>query len=93
MKKALFRTFATSIAFGCTAIAISVAMWALEASGRELIAGQQVEDWFKQGAFLLIYALLAGFLVDSIRWLTAVAWAPAPDRARNRRATKVCLSD
>ena len=93
MKQALLRTFATSIAFGCAAVAISIVMWALEATGRELTAGQPVEDWFTQAAFLVIYALLAGFLIDSIRWLTAVAWAPATERTRNRRATKVCLSD
>ena len=93
MKNILLRTFATSLAFGCTAVVISLVMWALDAAGQEVIAGQQVDDWFQQGAFLVIYALLVGFLVDSIRWFTTIAWAPATDRARNRRGSEVCLSD
>ena len=93
MKTLLLRTFATSIAFGFTAVGISIFMWALEATGRELVPGRQVEDWFLQGAFIVVYALLAGFMVDSIRWLTSVAWVPAPDRTRNRQGTEVCISD
>ena len=98
MTKTILKTFAITIAFACSAIAISLFMWTLDAAGYEVVAGQQVDDWFKQGVFTLAYALLAGFLVDSIRWLTAVAWVPARRRVighklRKRHASQVCLSD
>lgn len=97
MTKTILRIFATSIAFVCTAVAISVFMWAVEATGHELIAGHQVEDWFRQGTFIVVYALLAGFLVDAIRWITAVAWVPTRDRVgrktRKQHSSEICLSD
>ena len=97
MKINILKIFATAIAFTFCGVGISVFMWAIEASGHELIPGHQVEDWFAQGTFIVIYASLAGFLVDAIRWLTAVAWVPvrrqAGQAARKRQGTEVCLSD
>ena len=97
MTKTILRLFATSLAFVGAAIAISVFMWAVEATGHELVPGHQVEDWFKQGSFIVMYALLAGLLVDTIRWLTAVAWVPTRERlgqaSRKRHSTEICVSD
>lgn len=75
---------ATSIAFLFASVAIWLTFWALSAAGYELVPGQRVDDWLAQGAFTVAYALLAGFLVDTIRWLTSVAWQPRHTRAGQR---------
>ena len=93
MKKLLLRTFATSIAFSFSAVGISLFMWALEATGRELVPGQQVESWLQQGMWIVVYALLVGFMIDSLRWITKVAWVPAPDYSHKRYNTEVWLTD
>ena len=97
MKINILKLFATAIAFTLCGVGISVFMWSVEATGHELIPGHQVQDWFTQATFIVVYASLAGFLVDAIRWLTAVAWVPVRNKA-GRRAGKsgrhqVCLSD
>ena len=97
MLKTILKTGAITIAFTGAGVGISVILWALEATGNEVIPGHHVENWIRQGAFTVIYSLLAGFLVDAIRWLTGVAWLSVREHvaqgADKRRGSKVCLSD
>lgn len=78
------RILTTSIAFLCTAVAISAVLWALAASGHELVPGHRVDNWLVQGTFTALYALLAGLLVDALRWISAVAWRSAEPRQTGR---------
>ncbi|MEE4163550.1 MAG: hypothetical protein V2I25_13675 [Woeseiaceae bacterium] len=93
----ILQNMATSIAFPLTAMVITTVLWAVSMTGYELVPGHSVENWFAQGTFTASYALLAGFLVDTVRWLTAVAWRPArPGNIvleRNRRSADPCLVD
>lgn len=88
---------ATSIAFPLAAVVITAVLWAVSLTGYELVPGHRVENWLAQGTFTASYALLGGFLVDTVRWLTAVAWRPARSRnivlERNRRTADPCLAD
>jgi len=97
MNMKILRIMATSIAFLLAAVVITAALWAVSAIGYELVPGHTVENWLAQGTFTALYALLAGFLVDSVRWLTAVAWRPATSkstvRERNRHRVDPCLAD
>ena len=88
MKNSILQVFATSIAFFAAAVGITVIMWAMEAAGYELIPGQQVENWFSQGLFTVAYALLSGFLVDSIRWVTTAVWVPRHRRIAGHKLRK-----
>ena len=88
MKNSILQVFATTIAFFAAAVGISVVMWAMEAAGYELIPGQQVENWVTQGAFTVAYALLSGFLVDSIRWVTTAVWVPRHRRIVGHKVRK-----
>ena len=88
---------ATSIAFLFTAVVITAVLWVVSLTGYELVPGHSVENWLAQGTFTVLYALLAGFLVDTVRWLTAVAWRPARSRKavleRNGHRADACLAD
>ena len=102
MTMKILRNMATSIAFLLAALVITTFLWTVSLTGYELVPGHSVENWLAQGAFTALYALLAGFLVDTVRWLTAVAWRPARSRnivlernrlERNRRTADPCLAD
>ena len=93
----ILQNMATSIAFPVTAVAITAVLWAVSLTGYELVPGHSVGNWLAQGAFTGLYALLAGFLVDTVRWLAAIAWQPARSKAavaeRNRHRADHCLAD
>ena len=88
-------TMAVSIAFPIAAAAITMLLWAASAAGYEIVPGQQVDNWLMQVAFTALYALVAGVMVDTIRWLTATAWRSAAPRyhRRNLRRADACLAD
>lgn len=86
----ILRNMTASIAFPITAAVICAALWALSATGHELVPGHDVENWLAQGAFTALYALFAGVLVDALRWLLGVAWRSADPHAGGRiDATRV----
>ena len=88
---------ATSIAFLFTAVVITAVLWTVSLTGYELVPGHSVGNWLTQGTFTALYALLAGFLVDTVRWVTAVAWRTAGSkrtvREREGRTADPCLAD
>jgi hypothetical protein len=91
------RTMATSIAFPLAALTITLLLWAASAFGYEVVPGQHVDNWLTQGGYTALYALFAGLMIDTVRWLTATAWRSAAPRyqrrTRNLRRADACLAD
>jgi predicted membrane channel-forming protein YqfA (hemolysin III family) len=93
----IVRNLAMSIAFPLAAATITLMLWAASAIGYHILPGHQVDSWLAQVAYTAVFALLAGVMVDTVRWLTDTAWRSAAPRAGRRsrglRRGDACLAD
>ena len=70
----IFRLFGISISFFFAALLAFAAMWGLGVAGYYAVPGHVAASWTGQGELLVVYATMAGFMADLIRFVAAIVW-------------------
>jgi len=77
MKHTLTKRLAITLAFTLGALAISAAGYLLAAAGSDFGTALRVESWPRAVGIFVGDALLAGLLVDGLRWTGDLLWPKA----------------